>query len=160
MCELAAFYCVSLCDSAPTWLPVCPLCNSGSSSAAMPPPLPAALGLCSLAGVALIWRDISSKMRGENRTAGGLLGQYVAVKGVGWLGRRQRRKLEEDTLNVRRVQEETLLKRLRKNANTRYGKRFDFSSVTGEDEISRRPCGAGSLHELRKRDTDSPSGLL
>lgn len=101
----------------------------------MPHRLPAALGVCSLAGMALIWRDIGSKMKGENRTFGSLLSQYLAVKGVGWLGKRQRRKLEADTLNVRRAQEETLLKRLSKNANTCYGRQYDMSSITGEKTI-------------------------
>ncbi|XP_044194248.1 GH3 domain-containing protein [Thunnus albacares] len=114
-----------------------PLCVAVLSAAvaflahnqAMPPPLPAALGICSLAGMALIWRDISSKMKGESRTLSSLLSQYLAVKGVGWLGRRQRRKLEADTLNVKQVQEETLLKRLQKNQHTCYGKQYDFSSI-------------------------------
>ncbi len=101
----------------------------------MPPPLPAALGVCSLVGMALIWRDISSKIRGENRTLSSLLSQYLAVKGVSWLGRRQRRKLEADTLNVKQVQEETLLKRLRKNADTCYGRQYDFSSIKGENRV-------------------------
>ncbi|XP_019939100.2 GH3 domain-containing protein [Paralichthys olivaceus] len=98
-------------------------------SQGMPPLLPAAFGVCSLAGMALLWRDIGSKMKGESRTWSGLLGQYVAVKAVGWLGRRQRKRLEDDTINVKRVQEETLLKRLRKNADTSYGREFDFSSM-------------------------------
>ncbi|XP_061563900.1 GH3 domain-containing protein [Cololabis saira] len=96
---------------------------------AMPAPLPAAAGICSLAGMALLWRDISSKMKGENRTVGSLLSQYLAVKFVGWLGGRQRRKLEADTLKVKQVQEETLLKRLRKNADTCYGRQYEFSSI-------------------------------
>nr|XP_046233858.1 GH3 domain-containing protein [Scatophagus argus] len=96
---------------------------------AMPPLLPAALGVCSLTGMALIWKDISSKMKGDNRTLSSLLSQYLAVKVVGWLGRRQRSKLEADTLNVKQVQEETLLKRLGKNANTCYGRQYDFSSI-------------------------------
>lgn len=74
-------------------------------------------------------------MKGENRTFGSLLSQYLAVKAVGWLGKRQRRKLEADTLNVRRAQEETLLKRLSKNANTSYGRQYDMSSITGEKTI-------------------------
>lgn len=104
----------------------------------MPPTVPAAaVGVCSLAGMALLWRDMSSKMKGDNRTFGSLLSQYVAVKAVGWLGRRQRRKLEADTLDVRRVQQETLLRRLRRNANTLYGRRYDFGSVKGETTITR-----------------------
>ncbi|CAJ1080366.1 GH3 domain-containing protein [Xyrichtys novacula] len=105
---------------------------------AMPPPLSAVLGVCSLTGMALLWRDISSKMKGENRTLSSLLSQYLAVKGVGWLGRRQRRKLEADTLNVKRVQEETLLKRLRKNADTCYGRQYEFSSITDSDVFRAR----------------------
>lgn len=96
---------------------------------AMPRPLPTALGVVCLAGMALLWRDMSSKMRGEKRTLSSLLSQYLAVKGVGWLGRRQRRKLEADTLNVKQVQEETLLKRLSKNAKTCYGRQYDFNSI-------------------------------
>ncbi|XP_026206367.1 GH3 domain-containing protein isoform X2 [Anabas testudineus] len=105
---------------------------------AMPPPLPAALGVCFLAGTVLIWRDISSKKKGETRTFSSLLSHYVAVKAVGWLGRRQRQKLEADTLNVKEVQEETLLKRLRKNANTCYGKQYDFSSIHDTDGFRTR----------------------
>ncbi|XP_068439530.1 GH3 domain-containing protein [Clinocottus analis] len=99
----------------------------------MPPSLPSvlgsAVGVCSLAGMALIWRDMSCRMKGENRTWSSLLSQYVAVKGVGWLGRRQRKKLEADTLNVKQVQEQTLLTRLRKHANTSYGRQYDFNSI-------------------------------
>ncbi|XP_041830529.1 GH3 domain-containing protein [Melanotaenia boesemani] len=96
---------------------------------AMPPPLTTAIGACFLAGMALIWRDISNKIKGENRTLGSLCSQYIAVKAVGWLGRRQRRKLEADTLKVKQVQEETLLKRLRKNSDTYYGQQYDFNSI-------------------------------
>lgn len=98
----------------------------------MPPVLPAALGVCSLAGMALVWRDMRSKMRGEKRTLSSLLSQYLAVKAVGWLGRRQRRQLDGDTVNVKRVQEETLLKRLSRNADTSYGRLYDFGSIRGE----------------------------
>ncbi|XP_003961301.2 GH3 domain-containing protein [Takifugu rubripes] len=100
--------------------------------------LPASLGVCSLAGVALIWRDIRSKVKGETRTVASLFSQYVAVKAVGWLGKRQRRKLESDTLNVKRVQEETLQKRLRKAANTGYGKKYDFRSITDSNVFRAR----------------------
>lgn len=94
--------------------------------------LPVSLGVCSLAGMAVIWRDISSKVKGETRTVASLFSQYVAVKAVGWFGKRQRGKLESDTLSVKRVQEETLQIRLRKAANTGYGKKYDFCSITGE----------------------------
>ncbi|XP_046888022.1 GH3 domain-containing protein [Hypomesus transpacificus] len=95
----------------------------------MPSPLTSTLGILSVGGMTLLWRDISSQIKGQNRTLSSLLSQYFAVKFVGWLGKRQRSKLEADTLNVRQVQEETLLKRLRKNAQTYYGKQYDFSSI-------------------------------
>ncbi|XP_067100775.1 GH3 domain-containing protein isoform X1 [Osmerus mordax] len=95
----------------------------------MPSPLASTLGILSIGGMTLLWRDISSKIKGQNRTLSSLLSQYFAVKFVGWLGKRQRSQLEADTLNVRQVQEETLLKRLRKNAQTYYGKQYDFSSI-------------------------------
>ncbi|XP_037547001.1 GH3 domain-containing protein [Nematolebias whitei] len=101
-------------------------------------PLLAAVCALSLSGMALIWRDISSRVRRKNRTVSSLLGQYAAMKVVGWLGRRQRRKLEADTLNVKQVQEETLLKRLRKNADTSYGRRYDFISITNADDFRAR----------------------
>lgn len=71
-------------------------------------------------------------MRGESRRLSSVLGQYVALRAVGWLGRRQRMKLENDTLNVKKVQEQTLFKRLRNNANTCYGRQYNFSSMTGK----------------------------
>ncbi|KAI9526384.1 hypothetical protein NQZ68_039992 [Dissostichus eleginoides] len=119
---------------------LCLVCAIIGHNQVMPPPLPTALGVCSLAGMALLWRDVSSKMKGGNRSWSSLLSQYLAVKGVGWLGRRQRKKLEADTLNVKRVQEETLLQRLRKNENTSYGKQYDFSSIKDIDGFrSRHP---------------------
>ncbi|XP_054625272.1 GH3 domain-containing protein isoform X2 [Dunckerocampus dactyliophorus] len=94
---------------------------------AMPPRL--AVTACSLVGMALVWKDIRSKVRGQGRMLSSLLGQYVAVKVVSWLGRRQRAKLEGDTVDVRRVQEDTLMGRLRKNEQTIYGRLFNFSSI-------------------------------
>ncbi|KAJ3608199.1 hypothetical protein NHX12_025249 [Muraenolepis orangiensis] len=95
----------------------------------LPPLLPTALGILSAAGAAFLWRDIRSKVTGKGRTAGSLVSHYLVTKVVGWLGRRQRGKLEADTCDVTRAQEETLLRRLRKNADTLYGKRYDFSSI-------------------------------
>ncbi|CAL8281861.1 unnamed protein product [Merluccius merluccius] len=95
----------------------------------MPPLLPAALGVLSAAGPALIWGDIRSKVKGKGRTVSSLVSHYLALKVVCWLGRRQRDRLEADTRDVTRAQRETLLMRLRKNADTLYGKRYDFSSV-------------------------------
>lgn len=77
--------------------------------------------------MALLW-----KIKIENRSISSLLAQYAAVKAVCWLGNRQRNKLEKDTQDVHRVQEETLLKRLRKHSDTVYGKLYDFGSIKGD----------------------------
>ncbi|XP_061078906.1 GH3 domain-containing protein isoform X2 [Conger conger] len=79
--------------------------------------------------MALLWRDIDWRVKGQNRSVGSLLTQYVAMKVVGWLGKRQRERLEADTCDIRKAQEETLLKRLRKNANTYYGRLYEFSAI-------------------------------
>lgn len=84
------------------------------------------LFLC-LCCMALLW-----KIKIKNRSISSLLTQYVAVKVVCWLGNRQRNRLENDTQDVHRVQEETLLKRLRKHSDTVYGKLYDFGSVKGD----------------------------
>ncbi|KAL0984416.1 hypothetical protein UPYG_G00141130 [Umbra pygmaea] len=104
----------------------------------MPGPLPVAVGILSLSVMALLWRDIRSKVTGDNRTLISLLNQYFTFKFVGWLGKRQRAKLEADTLNICQVQEETLLKRLRKNADTLYGKQYDFSSNNDSEAFRAR----------------------
>lgn len=72
------------------------------------------------------------KIKIENRSISSLLTQYVAMKAVCWLGNRQRNRLENDTQNVHRVQEETLLKRLRKHSDTVYGKLYEFGSIKGD----------------------------
>lgn len=82
--------------------------------------------LC-LCCMALLW-----KIKIENRSISSLLAQYAAMKAVYWLGNRQRNKLEKDTQDVHRVQEETLLKRLRKHSDTVYGKLYDFGSIKGD----------------------------
>ncbi|KAI2658640.1 GH3 domain-containing protein [Labeo rohita] len=74
--------------------------------------------------MALLW-----KIKIKNRSISSLLAQYVAVKAVSWLGNRQRNRLETDTQDIHRVQEETLLKRLQKHSNTVYGKQYKFTSI-------------------------------
>jgi hypothetical protein len=75
-------------------------------------------------------------VKGNDRTVNSLLSHYLAIKVVGWLGKRQRNKLEADTRDVTRLQEETLLKRVRKNTDTLYGKRYDFNSIKGKEVLN------------------------
>lgn len=97
-----------------------------------------ALALSATAGMALLLKDITSRVGAEKRPLGSLLSQYLAVKVVGWLGRKQRKKLDEDTRNVKQVQEETLLKRLRKYADTCYGTQYDFRSMKDSADFRAR----------------------
>lgn len=102
------------------------------------PSLVAALALSATAGMALIFKNIGSKLGAEKRPLGSLLSQYLSLKVVGWLGRKQRRKLDEDTRNVKQVQEETLLKRLRKHGDTGYGTQYDFRSIKDSADFRTR----------------------
>uniref|UniRef100_A0A8C1BIX2 GH3 domain containing n=1 Tax=Cyprinus carpio carpio TaxID=630221 RepID=A0A8C1BIX2_CYPCA len=82
------------------------------------------LVLLCLCCMALLW-----KIKIKNRSILSLLAQYVTVKAVGWLGSRQRNRLESDTRDIHRVQEETLLQRLQKHSDTVYGKHYAFRSI-------------------------------
>uniref|UniRef100_A0A8C1ZA27 GH3 domain containing n=1 Tax=Cyprinus carpio TaxID=7962 RepID=A0A8C1ZA27_CYPCA len=82
------------------------------------------LVLLCLCCMALLW-----KIKIKNRSIPSLLAQYVTVKAVGWLGSRQRNRLESDTRDIHRVQEETLLQRLQKHSDTVYGKHYAFRSI-------------------------------
>ncbi|XP_056325721.1 GH3 domain-containing protein isoform X1 [Danio aesculapii] len=83
--------------------------------------------------MALLW-----KIKIKNRSLLSLLTQCVAMKSVGWLGNRQRNRLEKDTQEIHRVQEETLLKRLRKHSDTVYGKLYEFSSIKDTETFKHR----------------------
>uniref|UniRef100_A0A8C2C6X1 GH3 domain containing n=1 Tax=Cyprinus carpio TaxID=7962 RepID=A0A8C2C6X1_CYPCA len=85
---------------------------------------PGSLLLLCLSCMTFLW-----KMKIKNRSISSLLAQYVAVKAVCWLGNRQRNRLEADTRDIQRVQQETLLKRLKKHSNTVHGKQYEFTSI-------------------------------
>ncbi|KAI1896471.1 hypothetical protein AGOR_G00095130 [Albula goreensis] len=112
----------------------------------MPSPVSSVFFISSLGGMTLLWRDITWRVKGENRTVGSLLSQYVAIKVIGWLGKRQRERLEADTRDIRRAQEETLLKRLRKNADTYYGRLYDFNSIKDSEVFCQRHPVTGYEH--------------
>ncbi|XP_076856980.1 GH3 domain-containing protein isoform X2 [Brachyhypopomus gauderio] len=92
----------------------------------------AALGVAILGGTAVLWRTA------EDRTVFGLLNLYITMRMMTWLGKRQMRKLNEDTLDIQRTQQETLLKRLRKNADTVFGRHCEFSSIKDTEDFCQR----------------------
>ncbi|KAF5880138.1 GH3 domain-containing protein isoform X1, partial [Clarias magur] len=76
--------------------------------------------------------------RGHRRSVFNITRHYLSIRRAIRAGRRQRDMLERDTLSVRRVQEETLLRRLRETKNTRYGLEHQFSSVTDVTDFRKR----------------------
>nr|XP_015217361.1 PREDICTED: GH3 domain-containing protein [Lepisosteus oculatus] len=115
-----------------------------------------------VSAMALLWRDIAWRAKGQRRSLGSLLNHYLGVRVLGWLGRRQRRRLESDTRAVQRVQEETLLGRLRKNAETSYGRLHGFGSIQdGEEFRARHPLtGYEDYRELVERVAGGEVGAL
>ncbi|KAI4897218.1 hypothetical protein NFI96_015297, partial [Prochilodus magdalenae] len=111
---------------------------TAAAATVIPDPVPVALGVVSLTGLVLMWRHVSLRLKAKNRTLWGLLNQFLALRLVTWLGKRQRAKLEKDTLDIQQVQEETLLRRLRQNGNTLYGRQYGFSSIKDSGEFRRR----------------------
>lgn len=57
------------------------------------------------------------------------------MSGVSWLGWYMRRKLEDSTKDVTIAQNETLMERLKENADTEYGKKFQFQEIKGRDDF-------------------------
>ncbi|KAL7869871.1 hypothetical protein AOLI_G00138590 [Acnodon oligacanthus] len=110
---------------------------TAAAATVTPHVIPTALGVVSLSGVVLLWRNVSLRLKAKNRTVWGLLNHFLTVRFVTWLGKRQREKLEQDTLDIQKVQEETLLRRLHKNAHTLYGKQYNFSSIKDSEEFRR-----------------------
>ncbi|KAF4084575.1 hypothetical protein AMELA_G00107820 [Ameiurus melas] len=80
----------------------------------------------------------AESVRGDGCGVFGVARHYLSVRRVSRAGRRQRDTLERDTRGVRRVQEETLLRRLRDTKNTRYGLEYHFGSIT--DATDFRKC--------------------
>ncbi|XP_028823964.1 GH3 domain-containing protein [Denticeps clupeoides] len=99
------------------------------------------LGAMIYLGTGLRWT-----LKGQSRSLGDLVALRVARKAVAWVGRRQRVRLEADTRDVRRAQEETLLKRLRRGADTWYGKQHQFSSIQDCETFRQRHPVTGYDH--------------
>ncbi|XP_062859972.1 GH3 domain-containing protein [Trichomycterus rosablanca] len=90
-----------------------------------------ALGVVALSLVAVLWR----KCAGGGCSVFSAVHQYMYIRWVTWVGRRQRQQLEKDTLNVRTAQETTLLKHLRSSKDTLYGQKYQFSSITDSKDF-------------------------
>lgn len=61
--------------------------------------------------------------------------RYITVSGVSWLGWYMKRKLEDATKDVKKAQHETLMERIKENADTEYGKRFRFHEIKSREDF-------------------------
>ena len=84
------------------------------------------LSAISVTGIAL---HIQRKRRSELHTYGSMLRQYLEYFILSFFGTRMKKKLEADSVNFVKVQEETLLKVLKSNANTEYGVKYNFGDI-------------------------------
>lgn len=86
-------------------------------------------------GIAL---HIRKKTRSQLHTYGSMLRQYFEYFILSMFGARMRQKLEIDSVNFAKVQEETLLKILQSNANTDYGVKHEFGDIQDKNEYAVR----------------------
>jgi len=73
--------------------------------------------------------SIRRKRCSELHTFGSMIRQHFEYFIFSLIGRRMRRKLENDSMNFVEVQEETLLKILKNNATTEYGVKYKFREI-------------------------------
>ncbi|XP_074623256.1 uncharacterized protein LOC141881388 [Acropora palmata] len=88
------------------------------------------------AELARVWKNGCSKFH----TIRSLLIHFFLDRFILFVGKKARRRLEQDTKKFAQVQEELLLNILKKNAKTMYGKEFKFSAIkNGHDFIKNHP---------------------
>ncbi|XP_076032926.1 uncharacterized protein LOC143020396 isoform X2 [Oratosquilla oratoria] len=71
----------------------------------------------------------------ESHTIGSGIKHYLTLSFMKILGGRMMRKMEEDSRNFMKVQEEVLMANLKKNAETVYGQEWDFSDMNTIQEF-------------------------
>ena len=92
-----------------------------------------AVGLFGVSTLGIIL-DIRQKRRSELHTFGSMVRQYFEYFILSFFGARMRKKLENDSANFEKVQEETLLKILKGNASTEYGVKYNFGDIRGKKQ--------------------------
>lgn len=73
--------------------------------------------------------SIRRKRCSELHTFGSMIRQHFEYFIFSILGSRMRRKLENDSVDFVKVQEETLIKMLKSNADTDYGQKYKFRDI-------------------------------
>ncbi|XP_076446543.1 GH3 domain-containing protein-like [Babylonia areolata] len=94
----------------------------------------------SAVGTGLLLYDVQRKRVYTDQKFSDALRHYLTVNSLAFIGYVFQRKLETATKNVAKVQEEFLLKQLQENADTEYGKLYNFAAIkTAEDFIRAHP---------------------
>lgn len=90
--------------------------------------------------LAMVTWDIRSKKADRSQSYMHALRHYASLRAMRVLGSVMSRKLEASTCNVVRAQTEFLMERLKEEADTTYGKLYDFATMRSVDEFrSRHP---------------------
>lgn len=79
--------------------------------------------------------DFYSKNTTPNHTIRTSIDHYIAISSLSWIGWYMRRKLEKSTKNVKQSQDELLLKRLKDNVDTLYGRKYKFGNIKNRDDF-------------------------
>lgn len=76
------------------------------------------------------------KVRSSFHTVWSLFIHFLLNRFIYLLGAKAKRKLEQDTKNFRQVQEKFLLNILKKNSETKYGRKFKLSRIRNRREFT------------------------
>ncbi|XP_030077469.1 GH3 domain-containing protein isoform X2 [Microcaecilia unicolor] len=104
------------------------------------------LGLLGAGGFLLLWKTVRRRPCRRKKCISGLFWHYVALRVVSRQGFSQRKRLEVDSKNVHRIQEDILLQQLQQNQNTEYGRQFCFKEIADSDTFRRRHPLTQSSH--------------
>ena len=96
-------------------------------------------GLLAFLGLAIvIFVDIALKNPAASHSLGTLVLQYIFIRFMILFGKRSFSSFDRATKHVRDTQERLLLKLLRTNSESEFGKEHRFADVTSRDEFRER----------------------
>lgn len=106
--------------------------------------------------------DFYKRIVTPNHTIRTSINHYIAVSSLSWIGWYKRQHLERGAKNVKQTQEQLLLKRLKSNSDTLYGKKYKFSGIKSREEyVQAHPLTRISHYEpfiqqmLQKKDCEN-----
>ncbi|KAK7097341.1 GH3 domain-containing protein-like [Littorina saxatilis] len=106
-------------------------------------------GAVTAVGTGLVLYDVQRKRVYKDQKFSDACRHYMTVNSLAWLGYILKGKLEMATKNVPKAQEEFLLKQLRDNADTEYGRLYNFAAIKNAQDFIR-------AHPLTRYDHYKP----